>query len=91
MPPKLKKVSTNRMEEQTALFSIRLDFLLRISQKRILTNKCIVLQSVVLMVANIGSTSMEQNSIEEEPFLDKEKYAMRILIEKKVILFDLIH
>jgi hypothetical protein len=36
------------------------------------------------MTVNIGYTSFEQNSIEEESFIDKAKYAMKLLVEKKV-------
>lgn len=41
------------------------------------------------MVTNVGSTSLQLNSFEDEPFIDKAKYAMKMLVEKKVKLFIL--
>ncbi|XP_058793850.1 uncharacterized protein LOC131665759 [Phymastichus coffea] len=43
-------------------------------------------KNVLLMVTNVGSTSLEQNSYEDEPFIDKAKYAMKLLVEKKLFL-----
>lgn len=39
------------------------------------------------MISNIGISSSDLNSLEEEPFIDKIKYAMKILVEKKVDSF----
>lgn len=42
------------------------------------------------MVSNIGQSSLDLKSLEDEPFIDKSKHAMKILVEKKVIfLFTL--
>ncbi|XP_023246677.1 X-ray repair cross-complementing protein 5-like [Copidosoma floridanum] len=43
-------------------------------------------KNTLILLTNIGSTSLEQNSLEEEPFIDKAKYAMKILVEKKIFL-----
>ncbi|NP_001135434.1 ATP-dependent DNA helicase II [Nasonia vitripennis] len=43
-------------------------------------------KNTLIMVTNVGSTSLQLNSVEDEPFIDKAKFAMKMLVEKKIFL-----